>query len=157
MGTKREEINFTKQELQDYCNPASNVTMITLAAKYGVSRETVGSRLRDLNDPKINDAIWRNRDKSNFKMTDSVLALIIEDYEDGMKMEDIVDKYHMTVPTINKHLRQKGIPVRNRPPKSKLQVLTRQRDASKVRIPKTPFTIPHRMMTISMRQQQCSV
>ncbi len=150
MGTKRKEVNFTKQELQDYCNPASNVTMITLADKYGVSRETVGSRLRDLNDPKINDAIWRNRDKSNFKMTDSVLALIIEDYEDGMKMEDIIDKYHMTAPTINKYLRQQGIPVRNRPPKSKLQVLTRQRDASKVRIPKTPFTIPHLMFTQSM-------
>ena len=156
MGTKRKEVAFTKQELQDYCNPASNVTMITLAAKYGVSRETVGSRLRDLNDPKINDAIWRNRDKSNVKMTDAILSSIIDDYEDGMKMEDIVDKYHMTAPTINKYLRQHGIPVRNRPPKSKLQVLTRNRDASKVRIPKTQFTIPHRMMTISMRQQQCS-
>jgi len=52
-------------------------------------------------------------------------------------------------------LRQQGIPVRNRPPKSKLQVLTKHRDASKVRIPKTQFTIPHRMMTIGMRQQQC--
>jgi uncharacterized protein YjcR len=94
----------------------------------------------------------RNRDKSNVKMTDAILAQIIDDYEDGMKMEDIVDKYHMTAPTINKYLRQNEIPVRNRPPKSKLQVLTRNRDASKVRIPKTPFTIPHRMMTISMRQ-----
>lgn len=150
MGTKRKEINFTKQELQDYCNPASNVTMITLAAKYGVSIETVGSRLRDLNDPKINDAIWRNRDKSNFKMTDSVLALIIEDYKADMPMDDIADKYHMTAPTINKYLRMRGIPVRNRPPKTSAQVLSRNREASKVQIPKTAFTMPHKMFTKSM-------
>ena len=155
MGTKRKEVNFTKQELQDYC--AGKITMLTLADKHGVSKDTISTRLSDLNSDEINDAMKRNRDKSNVKMTDAILALIIDDYEDGMKMEDIVDKYHMTAPTINKYLRLQGIPVRNRPPKSKLQVLTRQRDASKVRIPKTPFTIPHRMMTIGMRQQQCSV
>lgn len=152
MGTKRKEVNFTKQELQDYC--AGKITMFTLADKYGVSKDTISARLSDLNRDDINAAMKRNRDKSNVKMNDAILALIIDDYEDGMKMEDIVDKYHMTAPTINKYLRQKGIPVRNRPPKSKLQVLTRNRDASKVRIPKTPFTIPHRMMTIGMRQQQ---
>ena len=155
MGTKRKEVNFTKQELQDYC--AGKITMLTLADKHGVSKDTISARLSDLNNPEVTEAMKRNRDKSNVKMTDSVLARIIDDYEDGMKMEDIVDKYHMTAPTINKYLRQQGIPVRNRPPKSKLQVLTRNRDASKVRIPKTQFTIPHRMMTIGMRQQQCSV
>jgi len=155
MGTKRKEVNFTKQELQDYC--AGRITMLTLADKHGVSKDTISARLSDLNSDDINAAMKRNRDKSNVKMTDAILALIIDDYEDGMKMEDIVDKYHMTAPTINKYLRQQGIPVRNRPPKSNLQVLTRHRDASKVRIPKTPFTTPHRMMTISMRQQQCSV
>ena len=155
MGTKRKEVNFTKQELQDYC--AGKITMFTLADKHRVSKDTISARLSDLNSDDINAAMKRNRDKSNVKMTDAILSLIIDDYEDGMKMEDIVDKYHMTAPTINKYLRQQGIPVRNRPPKSKLQVLTRQRDASKVRIPKTPFTIPHRMMTIGMRQQQCSV
>ena len=154
MGTKRKEVKFTKQELQDYC--AGKITIFTLADKHGVSRDTISSRLSDLNSDEINAAMKRNRDESNVKMNDAILALIIDDYEDGMKMEDIVDKYHMTAPTINKYLRQQGIPVRNRPPKSKLQVLTRQRDASKVRIPKTPFTIPHRMMTIGMRQQQCS-
>ena len=154
MGTKRKEVNLTKQELQDYC--AGKITMFTLADKHGVSKDTISARLSDLNSDDIKAAMKRNRDKSNVKMNDAILALIIDDYEDGMKMEDIVDKYHMTAPTINKYLRQQGIPVRNRPPKSKLQVLTRQRDASKVRIPKTPFTIPHRMMTISMRQQQCS-
>lgn len=155
MGTKRKEVNFTKQELQDYC--AGKITMFTLADKHRVSKDTISARLSDLNRDDINAAMKRNRDKSNVKMTDAILALIIDDYEDGMKMEDIVDKYHMTAPTINKYLRQQGIPVRNRPPKSKLQVLTRHRDASKVRIPKTSFTIPHRMMTIGMRQQQCSV
>ncbi len=155
MGTKRKEVNFTKQELQDYC--AGKITMFTLADKHCVSKDTISARLSDLNRDDVKTAMKRNRDKSNVKMTDAILALIIDDYEDGMKMEDIVDKYHMTAPTINKYLRQQGIPVRNRPPKSKLQVLTRQRDASKVRIPKTPFTIPHRMMTISMRQQQCIV
>jgi len=154
MGTKRKEVNFTKQELQDYC--AGKITMFTLADKHGVSKDTISARLKDLNNPEVNAAMTRNRDKSNVKMTDAILASIIDDYEDGMKMEDIVDKYHMTAPTINKYLRLQGIPVRNRPPKSKLQVLTRNRDASKVRIPKTPFTIPHRMMTIGMRQQQCS-
>ena len=154
MGTKRKEVNFTKQELQDYC--AGKITIFTLADKHGVSRDTISSRLSDLNSDEINAAMKRNRDESNVKMNDAILALIIDDYEDGMKMEDIVDKYHMTAPTINKYLRLQGIPVRNRPPKSKLQVLTRQRDASKVRIPKTQFTIPHRMMTIGMRQQQCS-
>lgn len=153
MGTKRKEVNFTKQELQDYC--AGKITMFTLADKHGVSKDTISARLKDLNNPEVNAAMTRNRDKSNVKMNDAILASIIDDYEDGVKMEDIVDKYHMTAPTINKYLRQQGIPVRNRPPKSKLQVLTRQRDASKVRIPKTQFTIPHRMMTISMRQQQC--
>ena len=153
MGTKRKEVNFTKQELQDYC--AGKITMFTLADKHGVSKDTISVRLSDLNRDDVKAAMKRNRDKSNVKMTDAILAQIIDDYEDGMKMEDIVDKYHMTAPTINKYLRQNGIPVRNRPPKSKLQVLTRNRDASKVRIPKTPFTIPHRMMTISMRQQQC--
>ena len=151
MGTKRKEVNFTKQELQDYCDPSCNVTMITLAAKYCVSKDTISARLTDLNNPDVTTAMKRNRDKSNVKMTGAILSLIIDDYEDGMKMEDIVDKYHMTAPTINKYLRQQGIPVRNRPPKSRLQVLTRHRDASKVRIPKTSFTIPHRMMTISMR------
>ena len=155
MGTKRKEVKFTKQELQDYC--AGKITMFTLADKHGVSKDTISARLSDLNRDDVKAAMKRNRDKSNVKMNDAILALIIDDYEDGMKMEDIVDKYHMTAPTINKYLRQQGIPVRNRPPKSKLQVLTRNRDASKVRIPKTPFTIPHRMMTISMRQQQCSV
>jgi len=154
MGTKRKEVNFTKQELQDYC--AGKITMFTLADKHGVSKDTISARLSDLNRDDIKAAMKRNRDKSNFKMTDSVLALIIEDYKADMLMDDIADKYHMTAPTINKYLRQKGIPVRNRPPKSKLQVLTRQRDASKVRIPKTPFTIPHRMMTLGMRSQQCS-
>ena len=154
MGTKRKEVNFTKQELQDYC--AGKITMFTLADKHGVSKDTISARLKDLNNDNINAAMKRNRDESNVKMTNAILALIIDDYEDGMKMEDIVDKYHMTAPTINKYLRQQGIPVRNRPPKSKLQVLTRQRDASKVRIPKTQFTIPHRMMTIGMRQQQRS-
>ena len=154
MGTKRKEVNFTKQELQDYC--AGKITMFTLADKHGVSKDTISARLSELNSDDINAAMKRNRDKSNVKMNDAILALIIDDYEDGMKMEDIVDKYHMTAPTINKYLRQQGIPVRNRPPKSKLQVLTRNRDASKVRIPKTQFTIPHRMMTIGMRQQQCS-
>lgn len=153
MGTKRKEVKFTKQELQDYC--AGKITMFTLADKHGVSKDTISARLKDLNNPEVNAAMTRNRDKSNVKMNDAILASIINDYEDGMKMEDIVDKYHMTAPTINKYLRLQGIPVRNRPPKSKLQVLTRNRDASKVRIPKTPFTIPHRMMTISMRQQQC--
>ena len=153
MGTKRKEVKFTKQELQDY--RAGKITMFTLSDKYGVSKDTISARLSDLNSDDINAAMKRNRDKSNVKMTDAILALIIDDYEDGMKMEDIVDKYHMTAPTINKYLRQQGIPVRNRPPKSKLQVPTRNRDASKVRIPKTQFTIPHRMMTISMRQQQC--
>ena len=153
MGTKRKEVNFTKQELHDYC--AGKITMFTLADKHGVSKDTISARLSDLNSDDINAAMKRNRDKSNVKMTDAILASIIDDYEDGMKMEDIVDKYHMTAPTINKYLRQQGIPVRNRPPKSKLQVLTRNRDASKVRIPKTQFTIPHRMMTLSMRQQQC--
>ncbi len=155
MGTKRKEVNFTKQELQDYCS--GKITMFTLANKHGVSKDTISARLSGLNDPGITAAMKRNRDKSNVKMNDAILALIIDDYEDGMKMEDIVDKYHMTAPTINKYLRLQGVPVRNRPPKSKLQVLTRHRDASKVRIPKTQFTIPHRMMTISMRQQQCSV
>ena len=154
MGTKRKEVNFTKQELQDYC--AGKITMFTLSDKYGVSKDTISARLSDLNRDDINTAMKRNRDKSNVKMTDAILASIIDDYEDGMKMEDIVDKYHMTAPTINKYLRLQGTPVRNRPPKSKLQVLTRQRDASNVRIPKTPFTIPHRMMTASMRQKQCS-
>jgi len=154
MGTKRKEVNFTKQELQDYC--AGKITMFTLADKHGVSKDTISARLSDLNSDDINAAMKRNRDKSNVKMNYSILALIIDDYEYGMKMEDIVDKYHMTAPTINKYLRQQGIPVHNRPPKSKLQVLTRHRDASKVRIPKTSFTIPHRMMTIGMRQQQCS-
>lgn len=154
MGTKRKEVNFTKQELQDYC--AGKITMFTLADKHGVSKDTISARLSDLNRDDVKAAMKRNRDKSNVKMTDAILSSIIDDYEDGMKMEDIVDKYHMTAPTINKYLRQQGIPVRNRPPKSKLQVLTRQRDASKVRIPKTLFTIPHRMMTIGMRQQQCS-
>ena len=149
MGTKRKEVNFTKQELQDYC--AGKITMFTLADKHGVSKDTISARLSDLNRDDVKAAMKRNRDESNVKMTDAILSLIIDDYEDGMKMEDIVDKYHMTAPTINKYLRQQGIPVRNRPPKSKLQVLTRQRDASKVRIPKTPFTIPHHMMTISMR------
>ena len=153
MGTKRKEVNFTKQELQDYC--AGKITMFTLADKHGVSKDTISARLSDLNRDDVKAAMKRNRDKSNVKMTDAILALIIDDYEDGMKMEDIVDKYHMTAPTINKYLRQQGVPVRNRPPKSKWQVLTRNSDASKVRIPKTPFTIPHRMMTISMRQQQC--
>lgn len=155
MGTKRKEVNFTKQELQDYC--AGKITMFTLADKHGVSKDTISARLKDLNRDDINAAMKRNRDKSNVKMNDAIISLIIDDYEDGMKMEDIVDKYHMTAPTINKYLRLQGIPVRNRPPKSKLQVLTRQRDASKVRIPKTSFTIPHRMMTLGMRQQQCSV
>ena len=155
MGTKRKEVNFTKQELQDYC--AGKITMFTLADKHGVSKDTISARLSDLNRDDVKAAMKRNRDNSNVKMNDAILALIIDDYEDGMKMEDIVDKYHMTAPTINKYLRLHGIPVRNRPPKSKLQVLTRNRDASKVRIPKTPFTIPHRMMTIGMRQQQCSV
>ena len=155
MGTKRKEVNFTKQELQDYC--AGKITMFTLADKHGVSKDTISARLSDLNRDDVKTAMKRNRDKSNVKMNDAILSSIIDDYEDGMKMEDIVDKYHMTAPTINKYLRQQGIPVRNRPPKSKLQVLTRNRDASKVRIPKTPFTIPHRMMTIGMRQQQCSV
>lgn len=154
MGTKRKEVNFTKQELQDYC--AGKITMLTLADKHRVSKDTISARLSDLNSDDINTAMKRNRDKSNVKMTDAILSSIIDDYEDEMKMEDIVDKYHMTAPTINKYLRLQGIPVRNRPPKSKLQVLTRQRDASNVRIPKTPFTIPHRMMTIGMRQQQCS-
>ena len=153
MGTKRKEVKFTKQELQDYC--AGKITMFTLADKHGVSKDTISARLSDLNRDDVKAAMKRNRDKSNVKMTDAILASIIDDYEDGMKMEDIVDKYHMTAPTINKYLRLHGIPVRNRPPKSKLQVLTRNRDASKVRIPKTPFTIPHRMMTIGMRQQQC--
>ncbi len=153
MGTKRKEVNFTKQELQDYC--AGKITMFTLADKHGVRKDTISGRLKDLNKPEVNAVMKRNRDKSNVKMTDAILSLIIDDYEDGMKMEDIVDKYHMTAPTINKYLRQQGVPVRNRPPKSNLQVLTRQRDASRVRIPKTSFTIPHRMMTISMRQQQC--
>jgi len=154
MGTKRKEVNFTKQELQDYC--AGKITMFTLADKHGGSKDTISARLSDLNSDDIHAAMKRNRDKSNVKMTGAILALIIDDYEDGIKMEDIVDKYHMTAPTINKYLRLQGIPVRNRPPKSKLQVLTRHRDASKVRIPKTSFTIPHRMMTIGMRQQQCS-
>ena len=153
MGTKRKEVNFTKQELQDYC--AGKITMFTLADKHGVSKDTISVRLSDLNRDDVKAAMKRNRDKSNVKMTDAILSSIIDDYEDGMKMDDIIDKYHMTAPTINKYLRLQGIPVRNRPPKSKLQVLTRQRDASKVRIPKTPFTIPHRMMTIGMRQQQC--
>jgi len=155
MGTKRKEVNFTKQELQDYCS--GKITMFTLADKHRVSKDTISARLSDLNSDDINAAMKRNRDKSNVKMTDVILASIIDDYEDGMKMEDIVDKYHMTAPTINKYLRLQGIPVRNRPPKSKLQVLTKHRDASKVRIPKTSFTIPHRMMTIGMRQQQCRV
>jgi len=155
MGTKRKEVSFTKQELQDYC--AGKITMFTLADKHGVSKDTISARLSYLNSDDINAAMKRNRDKSNVKMNDAILAQIIDDYEDGMKMEDIVDKYHMTAPTINKYLRLQGIPVRNRPPKSKLQVLTKHRDASKVRIPKSAFTIPHRMMTISMRQQQCSV
>ena len=155
MGTKRKEVNFTKQELQDYC--AGKITMLTLSDKHGVSKDTISVRLKELNSPEVNAAMTRNRDKSNVKMNDAILALIIDDYEDGMKMEDIVDKYHMTAPTINKYLRQQGIPVRNRPPKSTVQVLTRHRDASKVRIPKTQFTAPHRMMTIGMRQQQCSV
>ena len=128
MGTKRKEVNFTKQELQDYC--AGKITMFTLADKHGVSKDTISARLSDLNRDDVKAAMKRNRDKSNVKMTDAILASIIDDYEDGMKMEDIVDKYHMTAPTINKYLRQQGIPVRNRPPKSKLQVLTRQRDAS---------------------------
>ena len=154
MGTKRKEVNFTKQELQDYC--AGKITMFTLADKHGVSKDTISARLSDLNRDDVKTAMKRNRDKSNVKMNDAILALIIDDYEDGMKMEDIVDKYHMTAPTINKYLRLQGVPVRNRPPKTTAQVLSRNRDASKVRIPKTPFTIPHRMMTISMRQQQCS-
>ena len=155
MGTKRKEVKFTKQELQDYC--AGKITMFTLADKHGVSKDTISARLSDLNRDDVKAAMKRNRDKSNVKMTDAILSLIIDDYEDGMKMEDIVDKYHMTAPTINKYLRLQGIPVRNLPPKSNLQVLTEHRDASKVRIPKTPFTIPHRMMTIGMRQQQCIV
>lgn len=155
MGTKRKEVKFTKQELQDYC--AGKITMFTLADKHGVSKDTISAMLSDLNRDDVKAAMKRNRDKSNVKMTDAILTLIIDDYEDGMKMEDIVDKYHMTAPTINKYLRQQGIPVRNLPPKSKLQVLTIHRDASKVWIPKTPFTIPHRIMTISMRQQQCIV
>ena len=133
MGTKRKEVNFTKQELQDYCS--GKITMFTLANKHGVSKDTISARLSDLNSDEINAAMKRNRDKSNVKMTDSILSSIIDDYEDGMKMEDIVDKYHMTAPTINKYLRLQSIPVRNRPPKSKLQVLTRSRDASKVRTP----------------------
>ncbi len=154
MGTKRIIINFTQQELQDYCE--GRITMFTLADKHGVSKDTISSRLSDLNNKEVTAAMKRNRDKSNVKMTDAILESIIDDYDDGMKMEDIVDKYHMTAPTINKYLRMQGIPVRNRPPKTSAQVLSRNREASKVRIPKTPFTIPHRMFTQSMGLS-CSV
>ena len=156
MGTKRKAVNLTKQEIQDYCKQSSHVNMATLAAKYGVSRETIASRLRELKDPEVDAAIKRNKEKSNVKMTDAMLSLIIADYENDMEMEDIVDKYHMTAPTINKYLRLSGIATRNRKPKVVAPTLVKHRSASKVRIPKTHFTIPHRMMTISMRQHQCS-
>ena len=100
MGTKRKEVNFTKQELQDYC--AGKITMFTLADKHGVSKDTISARLSDLNRDDVKAAMKRNRDKSNVKMNDAILSLIIDDYEDGMKMEDIVDKYHMTAMTDRK-------------------------------------------------------
>ena len=55
MGTKRKEVNFTKQELQDYC--AGKITMFTLSDKHGVSKDTISARLSDLNNPEVTAAM----------------------------------------------------------------------------------------------------
>lgn len=39
MGTKRKEVNFTKQELDDYVN--RRIFMPKLASKHGVSKDTI--------------------------------------------------------------------------------------------------------------------
>ena len=58
MGTKRKEVNFTKQELQDYC--AGKITTFTLADKHGVSIDTISARLKDLNSDDIKAAMKRH-------------------------------------------------------------------------------------------------
>lgn len=125
MGTKRKEVNFTKQELDDYVN--RRIFMPELASKHGVSKNTIACRLRDLNRDDVNAVIDINRAASNAKMTDEVFAEVLSDYNAGMKMEDMMDKHHMTGPTINKYLRLNGIPVRERP-KNKLQSDTKSQE-----------------------------
>jgi len=150
MGTKRKEINFTNQELSDYIE--RRIFMPELAAKYGVNKDTVRLRLRDLNRADINATIDLNRAQSNKKMTDSVFQSVLDDYNSDMSMEDISDKYHMTSVTINTHLRNRGIPTRKRP-KSKQP----RRDAKpgvvfNAVIPKTSFVRYQKMFTQSMMQ-----
>jgi len=148
MGTKRKEINFTKQELSDYIE--RRIFILELAAKYGVSKDTIRCRLRDLNRDDINSVIDLNRAQSNTKMTDSVFQFVLNDYNSGMPMEDISDKYHMTPVTINSHLRNRGIPVRERPETKRPRRDPKPKVVFNAVIPKTPFVRYQKMFTQSM-------
>lgn len=150
MGTKRKEVNFTKQELDDYVN--RRIFMPDLAAKHGVSKDTIACRLRELNREDVNSTIDINHAASNAKMTDEVFCNILIDYKAGMKIEDMMDKYHMTGPTINKYLRINGIPVRKRLKKEVTGRHSKPRIVSQVKLPNTIFTQIHRKFTKSMMQ-----
>jgi len=150
MGTKRKEINFTNQELSDYIE--RRIFMPELATKYGVNKDTVRLRLRDLNRDDINATIDLNRAQSNTKMTDSVFQCVLDDYNSNMSMEDISDKYHMTPVTINTHLRNRGIPTRKRPESKRPRRDAKPRFVFNADIPKTIFVKYQKMFTQSMMQ-----
>lgn len=126
--------------------------IVVLASKHGVSKDTIACRLRDLNRDDVNAVIDINRSSSNAKMTDEVFDGVLSDYNTGMKMEDMIDKYHMTGPTINKYLRLNGIPVRERPKKEVAEHHSKPRIVLSVKLPKTIFTQIHRQFTRSMMQ-----
>ena len=148
MGTKRIVVNFTEQEIADYVE--RRIFMPALASKYGVTKDTIASRLRDLNRDDVNATISANNKAATVRLSASTIDAIIFDYNSGVKMTDIEFKYGISVPTINKYLKENGVKSRVKPERSvKVNTATRK-TADDIYVPKTRFTIPHLMLTKSM-------
>lgn len=150
MARKRVIVNFTESEISDFVN--HELFMRDLSIAHNCTKETIKNRLIELCRDDVNEAMRINKINATIKMTDDIFVKVAKDYNENMPMHELCEKYCMTSVCINSNLRKRGV---KRRPRMASKVKIKREVSACNYIPKTVFTIPHRMMTISMRQQQC--
>ena len=83
----------------------SGMTLIQLAEKYGVSKSTVRERLKE-NEVKI-------RSSRSMKRIDLPIEEIISEYQSGLSINKLADKYGVNFNTIWRRIKENGVKIRS--------------------------------------------
>ena len=154
-----------EEDIQAYIKRTTPTSRI--ARKHKCSKKTIMYKLKKLNRDDVNARILENTHISQKGETlMSKTAEILDLYDSGKKLSDMATLFGVSVPTLWKHISVHR-PDDKRGENTKRKKLTNTAKcldelvrnpqyAQSVKIPISALNTPHRMMTISMRQQQCS-